>query len=166
MLNDFLKMSPNETFEQRYRRWCKNMAERLCCRRSRWKTPSKVDYLGLWPWNTSFLLLDNISNGSVEEVLETIPPKKGVHKNRVCLRTSWTNNTVRWISGGEDVLSLLSFGWTKLKPFRNILWQTSAVFSCRWATQLNDTSCLAPFFSSWRSFCLQSRRTLLRYHWE
>ena len=26
--------------------------------------------------------------------------------------------------------------------------KTSALFFCRWARQLNDTSCLAPFFSS------------------
>ena len=79
-------------------------------------------------------------------------PPKNVSIFRVCLRTSWTNNTVRWISGGET-------SWGK----------TLAVFFCRWARQLNDTIILPCAFLLWVEEVFahkQSDRILLRHHWE
>ena len=98
-------------------------------------------------------------------------PPKNVSVFCVCLRTSWTNNTVRRISGGEDVsfLAFLRLNEAETVPKHLVAkHQHQQWFFCRWARQLNDT--ILPgtiFFRVEEVFAHnQSDRILLRYHRE
>ena len=96
-------------------------------------------------------------------------PAKKCPKIRVCLRTSWTNNTVRWISGGEDVLSLAFLRLDEAEAVAETsCGKRSAVCFCRWDRQLNDTILPCTIFSPVEEVFAhnQSDRILLRYHWE
>ena len=101
-----------------------------------------------WPWNT--LLLRTFQVKVWKKIWKLYCQKVSIIC--VCIKTSWTNNTVRWISGGETF-------WGK----------TLAVFFCRWARQLNDTIILPCAFLLWVEEVFahkQSDRILLRHHWE
>ena len=92
----------------------------------------QVGIKAFWPWNTSLLRTFQVE---VWKKFWKVYPQK-VSITRVCIKTSWTNNTVRWISGGET-------SWGK----------TLAVFFCRWARQLNDTIILpCAFFCELKKF--------------
>ena len=126
-----------------------------------WRAPKtayccgyQVGIKAFWPWNTSLLRTFQVE---VWKKFSKVYPQK-VSITRVCIKTLWTNNTVRWISGGET-------SWGK----------TLAVFFCRWARQLNDTIILpCAFFcelkkflptTSWQDIVEASLRTVLSYGW-
>ena len=84
-------------------------------------------------------------------------PPKNVSVFRVCLRTSWTNNTVRWISGGEDVLFLafLRLNEAETIPKHLVAKHQQCFFlQVGQAVKWHNLT-LHQFFSSWRSFCPQ-----------
>ena len=68
---------------------------------------------GFWRWNTLLLTTFQVW----KKFWKLSPPKVPIF--RVCLRTSWTNNTVRrevnFRRGRCAFFPCLSFGWTKLK---------------------------------------------------
>ena len=144
----------------------------LCCLqksgRSRWfSTP--------WPWLTTSEFDHGILRCYCWQHFKckcgrsfgNYPPKKRVHIS--CLLKNFVNKQHREVNFRRGRCFVPCFpsaerSWNRSETSCG---KASAVFSCRWATQLNDTSCLAPFFRVEEVFAHnQSRRTLLRYHWE